>query len=342
MVDYYSILTKAMSVPEAADTQWRHGVYDRARQMLVTQLQARQPPTPPRAIVAEQSALDAAIRRIEAEMPRAGRGAMARDDLAGNLAGNLADDGDSDIASDTALEPERGPIARPLRLSSVSWIAVAVVAAVIAAGGYIFWVQHAHRSAAPPVKTATPAKVQQPAPVAAPAPAAKIATAKDGELPAGVDGGASYDDLPYVFRRQPTFYRTLQPVGTIIIDKLQHFLYLIRPNNVALRYGIGIGAQCTELVGLRHVASMAEWPPWQATPDMIERKLAKAGTLAGGAGNPLGARVMELDDAKSRINGTNAPATIGTNVIFGCIRLSNDDVADLYGRVKVGTAVLVD
>jgi lipoprotein-anchoring transpeptidase ErfK/SrfK len=334
MVDYYSILTKAMSAPEAADAQWRHGVYDRARQMLVTQLQARQPPTPPRAIVAEQSALDAAIRRIEAEMSRVGRGAMARD--------NLADDSDSDIASDTALEPERGPIARPLRLSGVSWIAVAVVAAVIAAGGYIFWVQHAHRSAAPLVKTAAPAKVQQPAPAAAPAPAAKIATAKDGELPAGVDGGASYDDLPYVFRRQPTFYRTLQPVGTVIIDKLQHFLYLIRPNNVALRYGIGIGAQCTDLVGLRHVAGMAEWPPWQATPDMIERKLAKPGTLAGGAGNPLGARVMELDDGKSRINGTNAPATIGTTVIFGCIRLSNDDVADLYGRVKAGTAVLVD
>jgi lipoprotein-anchoring transpeptidase ErfK/SrfK len=333
MVDYYSILSKAMSAPEAADPQWRHGVYDRARQMLVTQLQARQPPTPPRAIVAEQSALDAAIRRIEAETLRTGRDTMARDDRIGDI----------DIASDTAIEPERGPIARPLRFGSVSWIAVAVVAAVIAAGGYIFWVQHAHRSAATPVKTATPATpAAAPQPAATPAPAAKIATAKDGELAAGVDGGASYDDLPYVFRRQPTFYRTLQPVGTIIIDKLQHFLYLIRPNNVALRYGIGLGAQCTELVGLRHVASMAEWPPWQATPDMIERKLAKPGTLAGGAGNPLGARVMELDDSKSRINGTNAPATIGTTVIFGCIRLSNDDVADLYGRVKVGTVVLVD
>ena len=180
------------------------------------------------------------------------------------------------------------------------------------------------------------------APPAAKGAIPKPATTKDGDLAPGIDGGAADNDLPYVFRRQPTFYRTLQPVGTIIIDKLQHFLYLIRPNNVALRYGIGIGAQCTELVGLRHVASMAEWPPWQATPDMIERKLAKAGMLAGGAGNPLGARVMELDDAKSRIDGTNAPATIGTNVIFGCIRLSNDDVADLYGRVKVGTAVLVD
>jgi lipoprotein-anchoring transpeptidase ErfK/SrfK len=171
---------------------------------------------------------------------------------------------------------------------------------------------------------------------------AKPATAKDGDLAAGIDGGAADNDLPYVFRRQPTFYRTLQPVGTIIIDKLQHFLYLIRPNNVALRYGIGLGEQCTELAGLRHVASKAEWPPWQATPDMIERKLAKPGTLAGGAGNPLGARAMELDDGKSRINGTNAPMTIGNAVAFGCIRLVNDDVVDLYGRVQVSTPVVVN
>src|SRR6202008_464717 len=85
------------------------------------------------------------------------------------------------------------------------------------------------------------------------------------------NGAVAYTDLPLAFRRQPTFYRTLQPVGTIIIDKLQHYLYLIQPNNVALRYGIGLGEQCTELAGLRHVASKAEWPPWQATPDMIAR-----------------------------------------------------------------------
>jgi len=162
------------------------------------------------------------------------------------------------------------------------------------------------------------------------------------DLAPGIDGSAADNDLSYVFRRQPTFYRTLQPVGTIIIDKLQHFLYLIEPNNVALRYGIGLGEQCTELVGLRHVASKAEWPSWQATPDMIARKLAKPGVLAGGPGNPLGARVMELDDGKSRINGTNAPATVGTNVIFGCVRLGNDDVVDLYGRVQNGTAVVVN
>jgi len=322
-----------MSAPEAKDPQWRRGVYERARQMLVTQLLARRPATPPDAIAAEQSGLDSAIRRIEAEMSHPARGAMPCD--------ALGDEADGDIADLSAAAPERGPLPTPFRLSSISLVAVAIVVAAIGAGGTMFWMQHAHKASPAPVKNVASTAAPQ-APAATKATPPKPATTKDGDLAPGVDGGAADNDLPYVFRRQPTFYRTLQPVGTIIIDKLQHFLYLIQPNNVALRYGIGLGEQCTELVGLRHVASKAEWPTWQATPDMIERKLAKPGTLAGGPGNPLGARVMELDDGKSRINGTNAPATVGTNVIFGCVRLGNDDVVDLYGRVQNGMAVLVN
>jgi lipoprotein-anchoring transpeptidase ErfK/SrfK len=331
MVDYYPILARAMSAPEARDPQWRRGVYERARQMLVTQLLARRPATPPDAIAAEQSGLDSAIRRIEAEMSRPARAATPRQ--------QPADQTDEDFADPSASAPDQGPLKTPLRLSSISLFAAAVVAAAIGAGGYMFWVQHAHKASPAPVKSAAATAAPQTPP------ATKATTpkpAKDGDLAPGIDGGAADNDLPYVFRRQPTFYRTLQPVGTIIIDKLQHYLYLIQPNNVALRYGIGLGEQCTELVGLRHVASKVEWPPWQATPDMIARKLAKPGTLAGGPGNPLGARVMELDDGKSRINGTNAPATVGTNVIFGCVRLGNDDVVDLYGRVQNGTPVLVN
>jgi lipoprotein-anchoring transpeptidase ErfK/SrfK len=332
MVDYYPILARAMSAPEARDPQWRRGVYERARQMLVTQLLARRPATPPDAIAAEQSGLDSAIRRIEAEMSRPARGATPHQ--------TPIEQADEDIADPSASAPDQGPFKTPLRLSSISLFAAAVVASAIAAGGYMFWVQHAHK-ASPPVKNVTAPAAPQ-APPAAKAATPKFSTTKDGDLAPGIDGGAADNDLPYVFRRQPTFYRTLQPVGTVIIDKLQHYLYLIQPNNVALRYGIGLGEQCTDLAGLRHVASKAEWPPWQATPEMIARKLAKPGTLAGGPGNPLGARVMELDDGKSRINGTNAPATIGTNVIFGCVRLGNDDVVDLYGRVQTGTAVVVN
>jgi lipoprotein-anchoring transpeptidase ErfK/SrfK len=325
-----------MSAPEARDPQWRRGVYERARQMLVTQLLARRPATPPDAIAAEQSGLDAAIRRIEAEMSRPARAAMPRQ---APIEQAPIDQADEDIADSSASAPDQGPLKTPWRLSSISLFAAAVVASAIGAGGYMFWVQHAHKASPPPVKNvASTAAPQAP-------PATKATTpkpAKGGDLAPGIDGGAADNDLPYVFRRQPTFYRTLQPVGTIIIDKLQHYLYLIQPNNVALRYGIGLGEQCTELAGLRHVASKAEWPSWQATPDMIARKLATPGVMAGGAGNPLGARVMELDDGKSRINGTNAPATVGTNVIFGCVRLGNDDVVDLYGRVQNGTAVVVN
>jgi lipoprotein-anchoring transpeptidase ErfK/SrfK len=95
-------------------------------------------------------------------------------------------------------------------------------------------------------------------------------------------------------------------------------------------------------VGSRRIASKAEWPSWDATPDMIKRRLASAGTVPGGPGNPLGARVLVLDDGTSRIHGTNAPKTIGSTLAFGCIRLANDDVVDLYNRVKVNTLVLLN
>jgi lipoprotein-anchoring transpeptidase ErfK/SrfK len=168
---------------------------------------------------------------------------------------------------------------------------------------------------------------------------AAVNTGKNGELAPGVDGGSSDPDQQYVFRRQPTFYRTLQPVGTIIVDKLQHFLYLIQPNNVAMRYGIAVGDQCANLAGMRRIATMAEWPTWQPPAELLSHNPTP---LPGGPGNPLGARMLQLDDGSSRINGTNAPKTIGNAVNFGCIRLNNDDVTDLYGRVKLSTPVVVN
>ena len=151
MVDYYPILARAMSAPEARDPQWRRGVYERARQMLVTQLLARRPATPPDAIAAEQSGLDAAIRRIEAEMSRPAR---ARERQA-PIEQAPIDQADEDIADPSASAPDQGPLKTPLRLSSISLFAVAVVASAIGAGGYMFWVQHAHK-ASPPAKMLPP------------------------------------------------------------------------------------------------------------------------------------------------------------------------------------------
>jgi lipoprotein-anchoring transpeptidase ErfK/SrfK len=313
MVDYYSVLLRAVTAPDAGDRQWRSEVYDRARQMLDTRLRALRPPAPQAEIAAEEAALDAAIARIESEIAWTDRG------------GDIADVG--------SAKPDRGPIAQPVRLSATTWVVCAVLVAALGAGGLVVWSGKGQKSAPPATNSAaTSAAPQSP-------PAPKVATAKDGDLAAGIDGGSNDPDQAYVFRRQPTFYRTLQPVGTVIIDKLQHYLYLIQPNNVALRYGIGVGGECTDLVGVRHIASMAEWPPWQPPPDILKRNPA---VMPGGPGNPLGARVLELDDGQSRINGTNAPKTIGTSVVFGCIRLVNDDVVDLYSRVQTGTAVFVD
>jgi len=214
-------------------------------------------------------------------------------------------------------------------LSRGVWIAVATLAAALGAGGYVTWVEMAQKSAPPPSQ----AQARNTS-----LPVRSVSTASNGELAPGVDGGNSDPDMAYVFRRQPTFYRTLQPVGTLIVDKPQHYLYLIEPNNVALRYGIAVGRECADLVGLRHVASMAEWPSWQPPPDLLKRIPAM---MPGGPGNPLGARLLALDDGASRINGTNAPKTIGNAVSFGCIRLVNDDIVDLYNRVKVSTPVVV-
>jgi lipoprotein-anchoring transpeptidase ErfK/SrfK len=310
MIDYYAILSRAADARETNDAAWRRNVYDRARRTLASQMRARRPQPEQAEIARELAELEAAVRRIEAE-----RGGS---DQAENSAA-------------VAAEPDQSPLLDPWWSRRPVWIAFTVVVAALCAGAYVFW--SGHRAAG--LASRAPANGDR-------VRASAVAMTKDGDVTPGIDGGPMDADQSYVFRRQPTFYRTLQPVGTVIIDKSQHFLYLIRPNSVALRYGIGIGGQCADLVGLRHVASMAEWQPWEASPDMVKQKLAQSGTLVGGPGNPLGARVLVLDDNTSRVHGTNAPKTIGANLAFGCIRLVNDDIVDLYGRVQVGTPVLVN
>lgn len=320
MVDYYSLLLRAVTAPGAGDAQWRRGIYDRARRMLASRLRSLRPPPPLSEIAAEESALEAAIERIESELSWTEHGTIAPDARTHDRFG--------DIGSEPWTAREQGLIAAPSRLSRAGWTIVAVLAAALGAGGYVAWIEMAQKSSPP-----QQAEAQRTSP-----PVRPVNTASNGELAPGVDGGNSDPDMAYVFRRQPTFYRTLQPVGTIIVDKPQHYLYLIEPNNVALRYGIAVGGDCADLVGLRHVASMAEWPPWQPPPDLLKRIPAM---MPGGPGNPLGARLLALDDGASRINGTNAPKTIGNAVSFGCIRLVNDDIVDLYSRVKVSTPVVV-
>src|SRR3982074_2302192 len=143
--------------------------------------------------------------------------------------------------------------------------------------------------------------------------------------------------VPEVYRRQPVFYRTNESPGTIIIDTPQRFLYLIQPNNVALRYGVGVGRDGFQWNGLLKVTRKAEWPDWTPPAEMIERQPYLPRWMAGGNGNPLGVQAIYLGSTIYRIHGTNAPATIGQRVSSGCM---NADVIDLYSRVDVGTKIV--
>ena len=148
-------------------------------------------------------------------------------------------------------------------------------------------------------------------------------------------------ELPTQFRRAMVDYYTKEPAGTIIVDTPNTYLYFVLGNGKALRYGIGVGREGFTWSGSEKVSRMAEWPDWNPPEQMIERQPYLPRFMAGGEGNPLGARALYLGDTLFRIHGTNQPSTIGTFVSSGCIRLTNDDVTDLYRRVKVGTRVVV-
>ena len=148
-------------------------------------------------------------------------------------------------------------------------------------------------------------------------------------------------ELPANLRRQVVSYPTREGPGTIIIDTPHTYLYYVLGNGQAMRYGIGVGRQGFTWAGVQTVARKAEWPDWYPPAEMIARQPYLPRMMAGGPGNPLGARAMYLGGTEYRIHGTNAPNTIGKHVSSGCIRLTNADVEDLYARVNVGTKVVV-
>jgi lipoprotein-anchoring transpeptidase ErfK/SrfK len=148
-------------------------------------------------------------------------------------------------------------------------------------------------------------------------------------------------ELPARLKRQVVHYATREAPGTIIIDTPNTYLYLVMGNGQAMRYGIGVGRDGFTWSGTQSITKKAEWPDWTPPPEMIARQPYLPRQMAGGPGNPLGARAMYLGGTIYRIHGTNAPGTIGTRVSSGCIRLTNEDVADLYSRVNVGTKVIV-
>jgi lipoprotein-anchoring transpeptidase ErfK/SrfK len=132
-----------------------------------------------------------------------------------------------------------------------------------------------------------------------------------------------------------------QGAGTIVVDTSQRYLYLVEGNGKARRYGVGVGRPGFQWAGTHTITRKAEWPDWVPPPAMLKRKPELPRFMAGGPNNPLGARALYLGSTEYRIHGSNEPWTIGQAVSSGCIRMRNQDVTDLYGRVGVGTRVVV-
>ena len=160
-------------------------------------------------------------------------------------------------------------------------------------------------------------------------------------LPVEEQPDAEPVQLPPHLRKQEVAFPSKEPAGTIVVDTPNTYLYYVLGNGRAMRYGVRVGRDGFTWTGVQKVSRKAEWPDWHPPSEMIERQPYLPRFMAGGPGNPMGARAMYLGSTVFRIHGTNQPSTIGKFVSSGCIGMLNDDVADLFERVKVGTRVVV-
>jgi lipoprotein-anchoring transpeptidase ErfK/SrfK len=161
-----------------------------------------------------------------------------------------------------------------------------------------------------------------------------------GDQP-GYVPNADDEQLDPKWQKTVVFYRTTESPGTIIVHTSERYLYVVQPGGRALRYGIGVGRDGFQWQGLLKISRKQEWPDWTPPEEMIQRQPYLPRWMAGGPGNPLGARALYLGATVYRIHGTNQPQTIGTQVSSGCFRLTNPDVTDLFERIPVGTKVVV-
>jgi len=163
---------------------------------------------------------------------------------------------------------------------------------------------------------------------------------QDYAAPRALEDGSSAP-VAERFKRSIVGYPTREAPGTVIVDTSNTYLYYVLGQNRAIRYGVGVGREGFTWSGVQSITRKAEWPDWHPPVEMIARQPYLPRFVAGGPGNPLGARAMYLGSSMYRIHGTNDPSTIGKFVSSGCIRLTNEDVEDLFSRVNVGTRVVV-
>ena len=289
MADYYPLIARAVGTLNPNTPEQRRALYDRARRTLVDQLRIKDPTLTQTDVKAESAALDAAIQRVERNFARPAAPPSPRPrPRPGPPPAHAVPD-----------EPPGYGDLSPLADTGKRWrlLIGAGVAALLIIGGVVAYSYMPRNLSAVRSDMHTMATAQKSAAVAA------------AETPE--------DKSNYVRMRQLVYYRTNQPVGTLVVDKNQTFLYVVRPNVSALRYNIGVGPECTTLSGLFHVVRKEE--PKQS-------------------GDALGARVLYLDK-DYRIHGSSA--AIPSGKLAGCIRLVDDDVIYLYDRTPLESRVVV-
>ena len=200
----------------------------------------------------------------------------------------------------------------------------------------------AYSDRGPPPPSAVQDAMRPPVAVGPPTAGAPAVTGAIATLPAEDQPEVgTRKELPAHLKRQEVFYETREPAGTIVVDTANTHLYLVLGGNRAIRYGVRVGRDGFTWAGVQKITKKAEWPDWHPPTEMIERQPYLPRFMAGGEGNPLGARAMYLGNTVYRIHGTNQPSTIGQFVSSGCVGMLNEDVSDLFERVKVGTRVVV-
>ncbi|MFN3892680.1 MAG: L,D-transpeptidase [Beijerinckiaceae bacterium] len=156
-----------------------------------------------------------------------------------------------------------------------------------------------------------------------------------------VAASASFRPQAGAVPREVVAYPGRHAPGTIVVSTSERRLYLVQGDGTAIRYGVGVGRPGFTWGGNMSITRKAEWPDWTPPPQMLKRRPDLPRHMKGGPDNPLGARALYLGSSLYRIHGSNEPETIGQAVSSGCIRMTNADVIDLYGRVRVGTRVVV-
>jgi lipoprotein-anchoring transpeptidase ErfK/SrfK len=343
LTDYYSILSRAVAQLDPNTTQARAVLFNRARGILINQIENDHERWSEEAALAEVANFDAATARIEADIARRATGAPANRPRQPAPADRRAPaPAPAEPAPDEAAfdESKRGFSFGRIVLGLFGVLALLLLAGI---GTYFFL---GRQSTAP--QTAQPKTA---APVVAKGPEAKAPETKkaapsrpspDGDdLEPGVDGGSTDAGMPYFLRRQAVYYRTVYSPGMVVVDRSQRFLYLVQQQARALRYGIGVGGECDIGPGLYRIKNKSpQWPDWSPSSELLKRRSYPA-RVPGGPGNPLGAYALYFESALPGIHGTNAPRSIGQAPTLGCFRLINDDMVDLEKRVAIGTGVVV-